>query len=256
MFQFLKKKRRKRLREAPFPSEWLRFVRRNVPLFSRLPDADRTELLGHTQVFLSEKHFEGCGGLVLTDEIKVTIAAQACILLLHRETDYYPLLSSILVYPGSYVARVTERLPGGVVEEGFDERIGETWSQGTVVLSWDDVRSGAAGMRDGSNVTLHEFAHQLDEESGDADGTPILENRGMYAEWNRVMSEAYEQLRRDSSARRRTVLDPYGASDPAEFFAVATECFFETPAELKAAHPALYHILHDYYRQDPIEYLG
>ncbi|MBI4721251.1 MAG: zinc-dependent peptidase [Chitinivibrionia bacterium] len=256
MFRFMKNKRRQRLREAPFPPDWLGIVERNFPLFLRLPEADQRELLGHAQVFLAEKHFEGCGGLDITDEIKVTIAAQACLLLLHRETDYYPLLSSILVYPAEYTAEVAEQTPEGIVDEGFDERIGETWSQGSVVLSWNDVQYDADEPRDGLNVTLHEFAHQIDEESGDADGTPVLEDRGRYETWARVMKEAYEQLRRDAQRKRPTVLDEYGAEDPAEFFAVATECFFEKPAELKRARPELYAELKGFYRQDPAEYFA
>jgi Mlc titration factor MtfA (ptsG expression regulator) len=254
MLRFLRKKRRKRLLETPVPPDWLHIIERNFPLFFRLPAADRTELLGHIKIFLAEKQFEGCGGLEITDEIRVTIAAQACLLLLHRKTDYYPLLSSILVYPGMYVAEIAEESPGGIVNEGLDERIGETWSMGSVVLSWEDVIDDAADMLDGLNVTLHEFAHQLDEENGDADGIPVLEHPGQYAAWARVMTESYEQLRRDSRLGRPTVLDEYGATDPAEFFAVATECFFEQSAELKQRHPELYGQMKEFYRQDPVEY--
>jgi Mlc titration factor MtfA (ptsG expression regulator) len=254
MFRFLRNRRRKRLQAAPFPAEWLAVIERNVPLFLRLADADRRELLGHVQVFLAEKHFEGCGGLEITDEIRVTIAAQACLLLLHRNTDYYPLLSSILVYPGMYTVPVAFESPGGVVVEGFDELIGETWSRGSVVLSWEDVQSDAEDMNDGLNVTIHEFAHQLDEESGDADGVPLLEGRGRCAEWARVMKEAYEKLHRDIRGRRPTVLDEYGAEDPSEFFAVASESFFEQPAQLRREYPELYEQLKSFYRQDPVEY--
>lgn len=254
MFRFLRKKRRLRLLEAPFPPSWLPIIERNVPLFLRLPAADKTELLGHIKIFLAEKRFEGCGGLEITDEIRVTIAAQACLLLLHRDTDYYPLLSSILVYPGMYVAEVIEESPGGIVNEGLDERIGETWSMGSVVLSWEDVIEDAADITDGFNVTLHEFAHQLDEESGDADGIPVLEHPGKNAEWARVMKKSYEQLRRDTRRGRPTVLDEYATTDPAEFFAVATECFFEQSTELKQKHPELYGQLREFYRQDPAAY--
>jgi Mlc titration factor MtfA (ptsG expression regulator) len=254
MLRFRKAKRRKQLREVPFPPEWLPIIERNFPLYRGLPEADRAELLGHIQVFLAEKRFEGCGGLEITDEIRVTIAAQACLLLLHRETDYYPLLGSILVYPGQYVAEVSEDSPGGIVDEGLDERIGETWSQGSVVLSWEDVQQDAVDIHDGLNVTLHEFAHQLDEEYGDSDGVPRLGDPSRYPDWARVMKAAYEQLRHDVHRGRPTVLDEYGATDPAEFFAVATECFFEKPAALKRKHPELYEQLKLFYRQDPATY--
>jgi Mlc titration factor MtfA (ptsG expression regulator) len=231
-------------------------LERNFQLYQQLPPADQQELLGHIQVFLAEKHFEGCGGLEITEEIRLTIAAQACLLLLHRKTDYYPRLTSILVYPSAYVARVVEHSDAGIVSEGFDERIGEAWSHGTVVLSWDDVRHGAADIHDGHNVVLHEFAHQLDEESGAAEGLPVLEQRSMYVAWARVLGDAYERLRRDVELHRPTVLDEYGATDAAEFFAVVTECFFEKPMQLKRAHPELYEELRKFYRQDPAAYLG
>src|SRR5690606_32830266 len=141
---------------------------------------DRRELRGHIRVFLAEKHFEGCGGLTLTDEIEVTIAAQACLLLLHRETDYYPRLITILVYPSTYVAHAREPIGGGMVIEGEVARLGEAWKDGVVVLAWDDVLAGASDLHDGHNVVLHEFAHQLDQEDGTADGAPVLGRRSRY----------------------------------------------------------------------------
>ncbi|SIO58271.1 hypothetical protein SAMN05444166_5615 [Singulisphaera sp. GP187] len=256
MFGFFKQKRREQLREAPFPADWLEIIERNMPLYRRLSEPDRSELQGHIQVFLSEKHFEGCGGLEMTEEIKLTIAAQACLLLLHRETDYYKRLITILVYPRAYVAKGVESLGGGVLLEGPQARLGEAWTDGVVVLSWDDVLSGAADIRDGQNVVLHEFAHQLDQEDGVADGAPILEHRSSYVAWARVLGSEYEQLRADEQQQRKTVLDTYGATNPAEFFAVATECFFEKPVQLRKKHPALYEELKEYYRQDPEQRLA
>lgn len=256
MFGFFKQKRRERRRAEPFPAGWLEIIERNVPYYGRLPEPDRTELQGHIQVFLDEKHFEGCGGLELTDEIKVTIAAQACLLLLHRETDYYKRLITILVYPSAYVANGVESLGGGLVLEGPQGRLGEAWTDGVVVLSWDDVRSGAADIRDGQNVVLHEFAHQLDQEDGVADGAPTLAHRSSYVAWARHLGSEYEQLRKDENQGRKTVLDTYGATNPAEFFAVATECFFEKPAQLRKKHPELYEELKAYYRQDPEQRLA
>ena len=251
MFGIFRKRRRERLRSQPFPPAWLTIIKKNVPVYNRLPQADQLELQGHIQVFLAEKFFEGCGGLELTDEIKVTIAAQACLLLLHRETDYYPRLITILVYPHAYVAKNIEPIGGGVVLEGETARLGEAWKDGVVVLSWDDVRQGASDLHDGHNVVLHEFAHQLDQQDGSADGAPILEHHSQYVTWARVLSEEYDRLRRDTEKGRRDVLDEYGATNPAEFFAVATECFFEKPIPLRRKHPQLYEELKEYYRQDP-----
>jgi MtfA peptidase len=255
MFGF-RRRRRERLRATPVPEAWRAIVESNVALYRRLPDADQRELLAHIQVFLAEKHFEGCGGLELTDEIRVTIAAQACVLLLHRETDYYPECASILVYPHAYVAPVQEQSGYGVVHEGASARLGESWVRGVVVLSWDDVLAGAADVHDGHNVVLHEFAHQLDQEDGSGDGAPPLPRRSMYVAWARVLSAEYEALRADAASGRRSVLDHYGATNPAEFFAVASECFFEKPQQMRAKHPELYDELREFYAQDPLRLVG
>jgi MtfA peptidase len=256
MFRMFRNRRRERLRSQPFPPAWLDIIKKNVPILKRLPQVYQRELQGHIQVFLAEKFFEGCGGLELTDEIKVTIAAQACLLLLHRETGYYPRLVTILVYPHAYVARSVEPIGGGIVLEGETARLGEAWKDGVVVLSWDDVRQGALDLHDGHNVVLHEFAHQLDQQDGSADGAPILDHRSQYVTWARVLSDEYQQLRRDSEQGRTDVLDEYGATNPAEFFAVATECFFEKPIQLRREHPQLYEELKAYYRQDPASFVA
>jgi len=256
MFNYFKNRRRRRLRSQPFPDSWLAILERNAPIHAHLPASDQRELEGHIQIFLAEKHFEGCNGLVMNDEIKVTIAAQACLLQLHRQADYYPRLITILVYPSAYVARATEHIGGGIVLEGESHRLGEAWQSGVVVLSWDDVRRGASDINNGQNVVLHEFAHQLDQQDGAADGAPILESRGQYTTWARVLGAEYDKLRRDSALGRPTVLDDYGATDPAEFFAVATECFFEKPHQLRRKHPELYDQLKTYYRQDPQSFVS
>lgn len=255
MFGF-KRRRRERIRNQPFPSQWLDILNRNVPYCRSLTAADQKELQGHIQIFLHEKRFDGCGGLEMTDEIRVTIAAQACILLLHRKTDYYPTLRSILVYPHHYFASVTQRQPDGTIIEGAQGRLGESWYRGAVVLSWDDVRRGAADIRDGHNVVFHEFAHQLDGELGANEGLPDLPRRSMYATWARVLGLEYNHLIDDLKHRRRTLLNGYGATSPAEFFAVVTEAFFEKPAALKRRHPELYAELMDFYQQDPAAHFG
>jgi Mlc titration factor MtfA (ptsG expression regulator) len=249
MFGLFKRRRRQQLRARPFPADWLAIIEKKCPFYHRLSHDDQRELQGHIQVFLHEKYFEGCGGLVLTDEIKVTIAAQACRLLLHRETDYYRRLITVLVYPTAFLADAVEPLGGGFVLEGQEHLLGQAWKEGVVVLSWDDVK--ATDLDDGVNVVLHEFAHQLDHEDGVADGAPILEHRSQYATWARVLGKEYERLRRDRDRGRYTLLDDYGATNPAEFFAVATECFFERPARMKKKYPELYDELRAYYRQDP-----
>ncbi|MCW5889762.1 MAG: zinc-dependent peptidase [bacterium] len=252
----LRRRRRARLRATPVPDAWREIIARNVAIHRRLSAEDQRELLGHVQVFLAEKRFEGCGGLELSDEIRVTIAAQACVLLLHRETDYYPECSSILVYPHAYVAPVLELGPDGIVHEGASARLGESWVRGVVVLSWDDVLAGAADVHDGHNVVLHEFAHQLDQEDGAGDGAPPLPRRSMYVAWARVLSAEYDALRADAAAGRVSVLDHYGATNPAEFFAVASECFFEKSRQLRAKHPELYEELRVFYAQDPAAFAG
>ncbi len=249
MFGF-RRRRRERLKRQPFPPAWLAIIERMVPYYHRLSAEDRKELLGLTQVFLAEKHFEGVG-LEITDEIRVTIAAQACVLLLHRDTDFYPTLLSIIVYPQEYYAQTKRRLPDGTVEEGVEARLGESWHRGEVVLSWSDVVRGAAVWQDGDNVVFHEFAHQLDDEWGSHDGAPALPRRDMLADWSRVFTAEYEQLVEDAQRHRPTVLRKYGATNPAEFFAVATEAFFEKPLALRLRHPELYGQLRLYYQQDP-----
>jgi hypothetical protein len=251
----LKQRRRKKRRAEPVPAAWLAIIERNVGIFKRLPLADRTELLGHVLVFLAEKHFEGAGGLELTDEIRVTIAAQACILLLHRDTDYYPNLTSIIVYPTAYVAEQTAPIGGGIWQEGAQGRFGETGQNlGALVLAWDEAKRGARLPSDGANVVLHEFAHQLDFEDGVTDGTPALATRAAYAAWARVMSAEFESLRSADDSGAPTLLDKYGATNQAEFFAVITEAFFERPRALRARHPELYSELQEFYEQDPVQY--
>src|SRR5213594_2729355 len=224
IFGFLKERRRQRLRAQPIPPAWRSILTRNLPIFRRLPPEDQTELLGHVQVFLAEKRFEGCGGLELTDEIRVTIAAQACLLLLHRETDYYPQLVTILVYPSGYTAHEKRHLEGNIWEEGDEARLGQTARRlGSLVLAWDDVKRGPAGPSDGRNLVLHEFAHQLDFEDFQTDGAPDLATRADYQAWARVMNREFKALGAADEAGMSTVLDPYGATNPAEFFAVVTE---------------------------------
>jgi len=254
MFWF-KKWRRKRTAQKPFPQDWLTILQKNLPFYNHLPDADKNELQQHILIFLAEKRFEGCASLEITDEIKVTIAAQACMLLLHRKTDYYPGLHSILVYPHAFVIHRPEHLESGLVAEGPQVLLGESWHRGSVVLSWDDVKHDAADIHDGQNVVLHEFAHQIDQTGGKGDSAGVLKSRTRFLAWARVLQKDYEKLRRSTSQDHPSLLRDYAATNPAEFFAVATEYFFEKPKELKQKHPELYDELKQFYHQDPLTYL-
>jgi MtfA peptidase len=255
IFGFLKQRRRRWLQAQPFPKEWLVTIERNVLFFHRLSASDQMELLGHTQVFLAEKRFEGCDGLEITNEVRVTIAAQACLLLLHRKTDYFPRLLTILVYPSTYLAEDRRHVHGHVWQEGKMARLGETgrWLD-AIVLAWDAVKSGAADPSDGKNVVLHEFAHQLDYENYAEDGAPALATRDQRLSWQEVMRAEFASLRAADETGIPTLLDTYGATNPAEFFAVSTEAFFERPRALRARHPKLYAELRSYFHQDPIGY--
>jgi MtfA peptidase len=248
-----RRKRRAEVAARPFPDDMLRAIKRNVPIYASLPEELREQLLRHVRIFLAEKRFEGCNGLEITDEMRATIAAQACLLLLNRETGYFPKLRAILVYPGVFLVEMVQHMgPVGLV--GKRALSGESWPSDYVVLSWDDVKKGGADHDDGNNLVLHEFAHQLDLEDGDADGTPLLEKRADYAEWARVFDAEYKRFSATGKADSRNVIDPYGAENPTEFFAVVTEAFFERPARLKEHHPKLYGQLVEFYKVNPAEW--
>jgi Mlc titration factor MtfA (ptsG expression regulator) len=251
----LKARRRRRLRAQSFPEAWLAIIKKNVRFFQRLSPSDQAELLGHIQVFMAEKRFEGCGGLEVDDEICMTIAAQACLLLLHRESDYFPHLLTMLVYPSTYMVEEQRHLEGPIWGEGRTARLGETGRKlGTVVLAWDAAKSGAADPADGKNVVLHEFAHQLDYENGAEDGAPGLATRQQQLSWQKIMRMEFASLRAADETGIPTLLDTYGATNPAEFFAVSVEAFFERPRALRARHPNLYSELQRYFRQDPTQF--
>ena len=256
MFHWLRDRRRAEARKRPFPSEWEAFLRANVVHYGMLGDAERTELRAMIQVMLEEKYWEGCGGLQLTDEIMVTIAAQACLLQLGLPHDYYRNVQSILVYPSTVVP--PEHQPG--VFERVDRPVaapvpilGQSLAQGPVILVWDAVLHGARHPEQGHNVVYHEFAHKLDMLDGGADGTPPLADHAQFAEWVAVCSHEFLRLRGLAEKGHKTFLDAYGATNEAEFFAVATEEFFDRPLNLKKHAPDLYRVLSSYYRQDPAD---
>ena len=249
MFRSFKRWLHRRREPQPFPDLWSAILDARVPLAHALPEGERRELEQLVIVFLEDKTFEGAAGLEITDEIRVVIAAQACLLLLHRDTDIYPDLVTVLVYPSTYVSK-TPRREGMVVFDEPSARLGESWQRGLVVLAWDAVRRETASM-DGHNVVLHEFAHQLDGEAGGTDGAPELGTRARYATWARVLGAEFEELTARIHAGRGSDIDGYGATNPPEFFAVVTEMFFEKPQQLQKRHPELYATLADFYRQDP-----
>jgi MtfA peptidase len=254
MFHWIRDHHRAETRTEPFPSEWEILVSTNVAHYSALNDAERAELHATILVFLEEKQWEGCGGLDLTDEIRVTIAADACLLLLGLPHDYYRNVASILVYPTTVV--IPEHRPGVFerVDSPVDANVpilGQAFAQGPVILVWDAVLHGARHPEQGHNVVFHEFAHKLDMLDGAADGTPPLADSTQLAEWIEVCSREYLRLRELAGNGHKTFLDAYGVKNEAEFFAVATEEFFDRPIALQEHCPELYHVLSAYYRQDP-----
>jgi len=249
--RFLRKRRRRGLEATPLEASWRAVIERNLVVHDLLPQADLRELEGKTRVLLEEKSFEGCGGLDLTDDHRVTIAAYGALLLLHRETDYYPRLHSILVYPSAFLAPVRHAVGEVAGIETDEERIGESWSAGSLVVSWEDVVADLEDCDAGCSVLIHEFAHQLDEEESLGEGVPMLESAQAYRSWREVFSREYEAHCSDVDGGRRTLLDEYAAESPAEFFAVASEAFFLLPVDLRMRHPDLYRELSSFYRQDP-----
>jgi Mlc titration factor MtfA (ptsG expression regulator) len=226
-------------------------LERNVAQYRGMPAAQRRRLERLVQQFLYQKKFVGCAGLELTDEMRMTIAGQACLLLLGRGEAVYPGLDTVLLYPGAFLVPRREVDAAGVVTERRQDLLGESWGDGRVVLSWEHVRRAGLAPEGAHNVVLHEFAHQLDSESGNTNGAPYLGSRASYRSWAEVLSRDYANLRAEAFFGEHGVLDHYGATSPAEFFAVATESYFEQPWRLAARHPALYEEFLKYYRVDP-----
>ncbi|NCT82915.1 MAG: zinc-dependent peptidase [Comamonadaceae bacterium] len=248
------RRRRARIAGRPFPAAWRRLLRRHVPLVARLPARHQLRLKGLMQVFLAEKPIIGCRGLRVTDEIRITIAALACLPLLGAARGIYPELRQVLVYPGAFIVDRPVTEAGGLRAEQRRVLAGESWSQGQVLLAWDEVKRGAATPGDGHNVVIHEFAHQLDQAGGPANGAPALPTAEAYRRWSTVMQNEFDALRWRLARVDEMgpgLIDAYAATDPAEFFAVVSELFFERPVELAAGHPALYAELSGYYRLDP-----
>ena len=249
MFRWLTERRRARLLEEPFPEAWEEILQRNVKAYAGLDDAQRKHLRDLVQVFIAEKHWEGCGGLELDDTIRVTVAGQACLMILGREHDLLREVESILIYPSGVM--LPDRPPsffdpGGRVVDAPTAVLGVAHGAGPVVLAWDSVLQGARNAKDGHNLVIHEIAHKIDFLDGAGDGTPPLDSTEERRRWARACSEAFEAHK----SGEKHVLDDYATTNEAEFFAVASEVFFEKPKAMAKQLPALYAVLRDFYRLD------
>lgn len=252
---WLPKYRVRRALAHPFPRHYAKILRRNVPAFSRMPADLQLQLKRLIQQFLLQKKFVGCDGLEITDEIKVTIAGKACLLLLNRPTDVYPELSFVLVYPSAFIVPHKEVAAGGLVTHHEQTLLGQSWSDDRVILAWDHVLQNNVAAEPGHDVVLHEFAHQLDSESGSVNGAPVMLSKARYTRWSTVLSHEFALLQEAVQHGHHGVIDHYGASNPAEFFAVVTEAFFEKSVALGQEHPELFAALKEYYCVDPREWM-
>jgi hypothetical protein len=243
--------RRGRIRSRPFPAAWRRVLRERMPYFARLPPDVQWQVKKQAQVLLAEVPFIGCAGLRVTDEMRVLVAAQAALLLINRPAGFRK-LTQVLLYPGAFVVQRAVTDGHGITQDARRALAGESWQQGQVILSWQDVLEGAAHPADGHNVVIHEFAHQLDTENGPANGAPFLAGAAARRRWAAVLGSEFERLRERVARGEPGLIDAYGATEPAEFFAVVTELFFEKPAELAREHPALYREFARCYRTHPL----
>jgi Mlc titration factor MtfA (ptsG expression regulator) len=247
----LRARRRRRLLRKPFPPAWEEIVRRNLGLYSLLTPAEQGRLRAIVRVLVAEKRWVGCAGLRVTNEMRVTIAAAAAVLILARPNDWYEPVGSILVYPTLFEVPDQDEHEDeddtGVVK-GQPSFLGQAWYRGPIILAWDEVLHDCRQPFGEQNLVYHEFAHALDFEGAPLGATGDDAHRRFTA----VLEEEYQALVRDVNQGRPTLLDDYGASNPAEFFAVATECFFGQPVELLEQQPRLYEVLRDFYNQDPV----
>lgn len=248
------KHKRQLITKKPFPNEWRAILKHRMPYFRALPTDLQLQLKQHIKVFIAEKQFIGCQGIVIDDEMRVTIAAQACLLLLNRKTDYYPKLKQILVYPSLFIVNNQQQDTNGVIWEKQNILSGESWEFGKVILSWHTAIEDAAQPYDGHNVVIHEFAHQLDQEDGHSNGAPILASSKDYAQWSSIMAQEYANLQYQANHQQFSIFNYYGATNPAEFFAVVTETFFEKPLEFSQQHPTLYQQMSHFFKLDPVNW--
>ncbi|MDA3797747.1 MAG: zinc-dependent peptidase [Kiritimatiellae bacterium] len=259
MFRWFNNRRRKKLTQAPFLPLWEDIIRRNIALYCVMDDAERAHLRALIQVFIAEKHWEGAGGLELTDEIRVTVSAQACLLLLGLPHNYYKNVDSIIIYPSTVV--LPQRQPcflgNTLIQEEVGQPIlGQAIQHGPVIIIWDAALHGGRRSKDGHNVIYHEFAHKLDMLDGTVNGTPPLRDRAEYRDWNLTCSREYLRIKHSTAKGKKKFLNSYAATNEAEFFAVATEQFFEQPRLMIKHAPDLYRVLQEYYCQNPAEHFS
>ncbi len=253
MFNWLRNHHRQEILRTPFPVAWREILKEIVTHYTFLDTEEKSHLEQLIQVFIAEKRFDGCNGLEITDEIRVVIAAEACLLILGLPHDLFHKLVTILIYPSTVITPPAQ--VGVFTQSPFlgQQRIaisGQAFMRGPVILVWDAVKRGARHPETGHNVVYHEFAHILDMLDGVANGTPELHSRDQYQIWAQVFSEEFLALRRDAVHGKKTFLDPYGATNEAEFFAVATEYFFDKPIKMQRTHKVLYDVLAGFYLQD------
>lgn len=242
------KYQRQKITNQPFPLYWISVLEENVYLYKILPNYLRQKLHSLILIFLKEKQFIGCNELEITPEIKITIACLACLLLLNNRNNYYPYLDSILVYPTIFAVKRLQNFNEYYIEEK-QVLSGESWSKhGLIVLAWEEVKNDAKNHYHGHNVVLHEFAHQLDQEDGSMNGVPKLNSNPEYQDWANIFSQSYQQLCDDLQTGIKPVINPYGATNTAEFFAVVTETYFTNPNALQSKYPQLYQHLKNYYQ--------
>jgi len=247
--KLLRQRRYNKLFLKPLSQDWISILEKNVALYSKLPDGLQKELHGHVQQFLDKKEFLG-KDLRVTDEIKLTIAGNACLLLLQGKKRKFEKFKTIIVYPNTFMSKEV-KYDGSLAHQEYSARAGESWVRGPIVLSWKDTLKGSRKAGDGCNVVLHEFAHKLDEQNDIMDGLPILREKSDYEEWRDVFRKEYDALVKRAKRRKNKILDEYGTTSPPEFFAVATESFFEKPKRMQKKLPDLYAQLKKFYQVDP-----
>ncbi|QDT98823.1 M90 family metallopeptidase [Gimesia aquarii] len=253
IFTWLRNRRRRKILASPIPDHWKTILEQNVAQLDHLTAQQKTLLFQRVQIFVKEKYWEGCNGFEITEEVKLTIAGQACLITLGFANDCFDRLKTILVYPDAYVAKETLIDSIGVMTEGTSFRLGESWGSGPIVLSWESIYEGGQVPDDGRNVVIHEFAHYYDALDRQFSGTPPLHDSEQYEQWTRVMTAEYESLVSQLQHGRKTFIDPYGATNPAEFFAVCTEHFFEQPRQMREYSVDLYETMKLFYQQDPAQ---
>lgn len=254
IFSWWKRRRRRKILEQPFPEKWQDIVHRRVVHYDRLTEEEKGRFLDLVQIFLAEKKFEGCNGQEITDEIRLVVAAHACLLILNLPHDYYAKVRTILIYPSTVTLPPLRQgifTRGPLIARTELPIVGQAFMHGTVMLVWDAVKRDTTHPQGGHNVVFHEFAHILDMFDGRADGTPLLPTREEYRRWAEVCTRIYHDVQEKIARGKKTFLSRYSVTNEAEFFAVATEYFFNRPRRMQQKRPALYTMLMEFYRQDP-----